>query len=53
MRGEVSRLTRVDVICEDVEFPTIESGVIDCYGFLFDIIVDPGEVELDGLTHGP
>ena len=43
---------RVDVICEEVEFPTIESGVIDCYGILSDVTVDLREVEPNGLTHG-
>ena len=43
---------RVDISCEDVEFPTIKSGVIDCYGILSDVTVDPREVEPDGVTHG-
>ena len=43
---------RVDISCEDMEFPTIESGVIDCYGILSDVTVDPQEVEPDGVTLG-
>ena len=43
---------RIDVGCEDVEFPAVESGVIDCYDFLRDVTVDPREVEPDRLTHG-
>ena len=44
---------RVDVNYKDVEFPTIESGVVGYYGFLSDVSVDPREVEPNGLTHGP
>src|ERR1700761_9719368 len=43
---------RIDVGCEDVEFPAVESGVIDCYDFLRNVTVDPREVKPDRLTHG-
>ena len=42
---------RIDVGCEDVEFPAIESRVINCYDFLRDVTVDLRKVEPDGLTH--
>ena len=41
MRREVGLLMRVDVSCEDVEFPTVQSGV------LFDVAVDSQEVKLE------
>ena len=41
---------RIDVSCEDVEFLTVESGVIDCYDFPRKITVDPRQVAPDGLT---
>ena len=43
---------RINVGCEDVEFPAVESRVIDCYDFLRDVTADPREVEPDRLTHG-
>src|ERR1700760_1282825 len=43
---------RIDVGCEDVEFPAVESRVIDCYDFLRDVTVDAREVEPDRLTRG-
>ena len=43
---------RIDVGCEDVEFPAIERGVIDYYNFLRDVTVDPREVRPDRLTRG-
>ena len=43
---------RINVGCEDVAFPAVESGVIDCYNFLRDVTVDLREVEPDGLTRG-
>ena len=51
MRCEVGRLVRINVSCEDAEFPVVESRVIDCYDFLRDVTVDLCEVEPDGLTH--
>ena len=48
MRRKVGLLVRIDVTCDDVEIPTVESGVIDCVDFLCNILVDPREVEPDG-----
>src|ERR1700761_4102873 len=43
---------RIDVGCEDVEFPAVESRVIDCYDFLREVTVDAREVGPDRLTRG-
>src|ERR1700761_7091786 len=43
---------RIEVGCEDVEFPAVKSGVINCCDFLHDVTVDPREVEPDRLTRG-
>ena len=51
LRRKVGLLMRIDVGCEDVEFPAVESGVVNCYDFLCNITVDPQKVEPDGLTH--
>ena len=52
VRCEVGLLMRIDVGCEDVEFPAVESGVVNCYDFLHGVTVDLQKVEPDGLTHG-
>ena len=45
MSREVGLLMPVDVSCEDVDLPNVQSGVIDFYGLLSDVTVDSQEVE--------
>ena len=51
MSHRVGILVQIDVNCEDVEFPTVESRAINCYDFLCSVTVDPRKVEPDGLTY--
>ena len=52
MRRKVGLLVRFDVSYEDVEITNVESGIIDCYDFLRNVLVDPQEIEPDRLTCG-